>query len=737
EALTAYEACRRSLDSELGLLPSSALRSTHEAVLRQERALDWQPTATTATPRLLPPRNRQFGGRDADLYALDRLLHDEPVVAVFGLAGCGKSALALELAHRRPGLAWWVPAEDTASATTALVELAARLNLDSAAEEAEVLGQLWDALARRDDWLLVFDNAEGAESLRHLLPPTVNGRVVITSQNPAWSGLGATVRVLPFARGSAVRFLLARANRREPEAAAELAGLLGDLPLALEQAGAYIDQTGISVAEYLRLFRSRHDQLLQRGAPPDHRATVAATWQLVFDRVRSRSRLAGQVLELSAFLSPDGIPLTLFDPLVESGVGDLGFVEDVAELLRYSLVDRAGDRLSIHRLVQTVVRGQLPPDVRRERAEAAVDLVARAAPAEPSVPDAWPAWSMLAPQIQALLRSVRTVDPVPTALLRLSVTCARYYRARGSLRSAHTLLDSAIEAAEAAPARTTVLAELYAERGDVLDGQGGLAAAQAELERAVATFHSLPGQDDLAEARTWARLAHILNCADAPGDSVAYYGRALAVLRTRAQPAEVIRALIGFGYAQWGLDDFAAGEACFTEALSLLDELGWDTHPFRAEALGGRGMMLHEQGRLTAARDLQLQALEVLDRLYGATDHATIAETHDKLCYVGGLRGEWAEARAHGELAAAMLARLFGEDDPRLAMALTNLGLAHAALGDVVLAHATQSRALGILSRAYGADHRNTRLVAARLASLSTDGPGRPAEAAGQARSMT
>jgi DNA-binding SARP family transcriptional activator len=721
EALAAFDSCRRRLDDDLGLTPSPALRSMQRSILQQDPELDWRAGGRRVPPRLLPPRNRQFSGRERELSTLKELLLSAPLVTLYGLGGSGKSAIALEFAHLRPGLSWWIPAEDTASIAAALVELAARLDIDTAVEEAVMLNELWSLLAEREDWLLIFDNAEDPESVADLIPPSINGRILITSQNPAWSSLGRTLRVDPFALDDATRFVLARSNRREPAAARALAAELDSVALALVQACAYIDQTGMSIAEYHRLFLFRHHQLLGRGAPADHRATVSTTWQLVFDRVRSRSTLAALILEMSAFLSPDGIPLYLFDPLVSSGSSVI-FADAVAELLRYSLVDRTDHLLSLHRLVQTVVQDQLSEDERSSHLHAAVDLVVEAAPEEGTVPESWPRWSALAPQVHALLRAAELTGTVPPRLVVLTLTCNRYYRARGSLLSAHELLDTAIEVVKPQPHQRHILAELYAEMGNVLDAEGRLVEAQTELERAVATFSAAPGADSLVAARTWAQLAHVLNCGDSPAESVHYYEQALEVLRARGETTEVIRTLIGFGYARWGLNDFIGGEECFTEALSLLQELDWTLHPFVAEAMSGLGMMLHEQGRLEEAKRLQLEALDVLNLLHGSADHPTKAEIHDKLCYETRRMEDYSGACEHGQQAVAMLTRLFGDRDPRLAMALTNLGLAEATLGDLGSAEATQRRAFDILTATYGPSHRNTLLVSGRLDELLSTG---------------
>ena len=211
--------------------------------------------------------------------------------------------------------------------------------------------------------------------MREALPPLTSVRVLITSQSPAWAALGPTIRVDPFGPTVAARFLLTRSGRRDPQAATTLADLLGNLPLALEQAGAYIDQTGLSLAEYLRLFHLRRDQLLMRGAPANHRQTVRATWQMVFERVRARSPLAARILETSAFMASDAIPLSWISVIVSGQDDEMEFADAIAELLRYSLVDRGEGNLRVHRLVQAVLRAKLPAEQRVARATDVVTLL--------------------------------------------------------------------------------------------------------------------------------------------------------------------------------------------------------------------------------------------------------------------------------------------------------------------------------------------------------------------------
>ena len=125
-------------------------------------------------------------------------------------------------------------------------------------------------------WLLVFDNAPDRASVARFVPPAGPGRVLITSRNQIWPpGQALDVPVLD--PQVAAEFLVSRTGDTDRRAALELAGELGGLPLALEQAAAYIQATGDTLAAYLASFRRRRADLLARGEPAGYPGTVATT----------------------------------------------------------------------------------------------------------------------------------------------------------------------------------------------------------------------------------------------------------------------------------------------------------------------------------------------------------------------------------------------------------------------------------------------------------------------------
>src|SRR5262249_20313165 len=140
-------------------------------------------------------------------------------------------------------------------------------------------------------------------------------------------------------------------------------------------------------------------KLLARGSVADHPVSVVATWGLSFQRIEDRSVASGDLLRLCAFLSPQAIPLSLLEHRADAlpaeselvaAIGDrVSLNEAIAALLDYSLVSRLGDQLTLHGLVQAVVRDSLSDHDSRLWAGAAVRMLAAAFPAESDDPTTW------------------------------------------------------------------------------------------------------------------------------------------------------------------------------------------------------------------------------------------------------------------------------------------------------------------------------------------------------------
>ncbi len=373
----------------------------------------------------LAPRPVFLAGREELLAELEaRLAGDDGagrrVVALCGLGGAGKTSVAVEYAHRQLGdarVAWQFPAENPAVLAAGFGELAAQLGAgDSGDPVAAVHGLLAASPAQ---WLLVFDNTPDRGSVAPFVPPAGRGRVLITSRNLIWPpGQALDVPVLD--PQVAAEFLAGRTGDADRRSALELAGELGGLPLALEQAAAYVQASGESLAAYLASFLQRRPELLSRGEPTGYPGTVATTWRLAFENLQRAAPGAVGLLRLLAFCAPEAIPLRLVLQPRPDLAGRLGeevapvlapLMEDrlaagdaIAALRRYSLISPPADgSVSVHRLVQAVTVDQMPAELAAAWQQAAAALVEAAIPAEPWLPAAWPACAALLPHARAVL----------------------------------------------------------------------------------------------------------------------------------------------------------------------------------------------------------------------------------------------------------------------------------------------------------------------------------------------
>ncbi|WP_340682654.1 tetratricopeptide repeat protein [Amycolatopsis coloradensis] len=404
-----------------------------------------------AVPSLsrIPLDTALFVGRSDELDQLDEVLNESgraTVVAVHGLGGAGKSTLAARFAHQhagRFGFRWWITADSPTAIDTGLAELAETLQpatRELPVEQRSALGVRW--LATHEDWLLVLDNVTSPQDVAGLLGRVRTGTVVITSrQRSGWRAV-ETVPLDVLTDDEAVR-LLARIVRSEwPEAdltgADQLCGELGCLPLAVEQAGAYLAQTRTSPAAYLDLLARFPVRMFTATAEGgDAQRTMARVWHVTLDHLTD-TPAAGQVLRQLAWYAPDGIPRNLLAGVVE----EPELSEALGRLAAYSMITLTADTVAVHRVVQAVTRTPDPADPHRQPADIATArdstatlLASTIDGLDPLTPADWPAYRTVLPHARALLeRTTPDTDTTQTSFLLNEL--GRYLAGQGDVGTA-------------------------------------------------------------------------------------------------------------------------------------------------------------------------------------------------------------------------------------------------------------------------------------------------------------
>ena len=483
-----------------------------------------QPPDPPSKPVRLAPRPTHLAGRE-DLLAYLRvrltagMSHGRPrVVALYGLGGMGKTSMAVEYAYRQlgeVGAVWQFAAENPAATTAGFADLAAQLGIR---DRRDPVAAVHAVLAvRPGGWLLVFDNAPDAAALAAVRPPDGDGQVIITSQNPNWPA-GQAFEVPVLGTEAAAEFLMDRTEDADQDAAWELAEELGCLPLALEQAAAYMRVTGRGITAYLGLYRERRAEMHARGDPAGYDKRVATTWSLAFDQIGRSAPQATGLLRFLACCAPDDIPLRLLLQLrpgfpcilpAETALvlapllADPLAVDDaIMALRRFCLISApaSGDgSVSVHRLVQAVTLDQVQPWCAAAWQRTAARIIDAALPSDPRDPATWAAYAALFPHAQAAL-------PGGSAA---SERIAAYVGYSGRRATARDLMQTVADARET---------ELGSEHPDTLTARGHLAywtgragdpaSARDQFTNLLPQLSKILGTDHTDTLAARANLAH-------------------------------------------------------------------------------------------------------------------------------------------------------------------------------------------------------------------------------------
>jgi hypothetical protein len=594
-------------------------------------------------PVRLAVRPPPLAGREELLAELDARLSDGDrraprTVVLCGLGGVGKTSVAVEYAHRHlgeVGVAWQFAADDAAVLAAGFSELAAQLGARELIDVRDPVASVHGVLAAYPrEWLLIFDNAPDRPSVASFLPPAGRGRVLVPSQNQNWPpGQAVDVPVLDIE--VAADFLVNRTGDPDEQAAASLAGELGGLPLALEQAAAYMQATGVRVAVYLATLRQRRADLLARGEATGYSKTVATTWALAFDRLEHAEPEAVGLLRLLACYAPEAVPLRLLlqprPGLAERFAGavvpvlapllddPLAASDAIAALRRYSLVSAPADgSVSVHRLVQAVTLGQMSEDLAGAWRQAAAALVEAALPEDATQPGTWPVYALLLPHAQAAL----TTDS--DGMRRI----ASYLGFSGSHTAArdlcHRVLEARVQASSPEHPGTLF------DRGHLAfwTGQAGDAAgARDQFAALVPVIEPWTGPEHEGLLLARGSLAH---CTGEAGDAAGARDQfaALVPVVERVCGPEHSGALVARGdLARWTGEagDPAGARDQFAALLPVNDRVGGPEHPYTLVIRANLARWTGEMGDAAGARDQFAALLPVSERVCGPEHPDTLA----------------------------------------------------------------------------------------------------------------
>ncbi len=637
------------------------------------------------------PRNPFFTGREKLLEDLRKALTSRSSAAltqpqaISGLGGIGKTQTAVEYAYRyreEYRHIFLVRAEDETGLNEGYLDMARLLDLKekNAQEQAVAVTAAKEWLQTHDGWLLILDNADDLGKVKPYLPEPQKGHVLITTRAATVGNVAHGVRVEELPEEEAALLLLRRAHLLEENeelasaedadrtAALEISRRLACLPLALDQAGAYMEESFLRPADYLKLYDQQGAELLKEGVElnPTGHASVTATFQLAFEKLEKESLAAAGLLRLCAFLAPDAIPEEIFtegaeelgENLAPAAADPLLWNQTLRQAFRYSLLKRDGSErlLAIHRLVQQVIREAISQEEQKQWAERAVSAVSAVFP----WPDFtnWSACERLLANAKLCAEYVGQYDLDRTADASLLNRAASYLFERGRHAEAVALHRQALELREKklGPKHLDTaqslnnLAEVYRELG--LNSK-----ALPLFERATEICEKALGPDDPITALILNNLAGSY-CADGRHlEALPLFERALMIRQAKFGPKhpEIANTLNGLAELYRALGRDSEALPLYERAIEICEIALEPEHPDTAIILNNLSVLYYGQKRFGDAEKYMRRALEIREKVL-QSHHPDVASSLDGYAAILRRLGRGEEAEVFEARAAASIA---------------------------------------------------------------------------------
>ena len=579
-------------------------------------------------------------------------------------------------------------------------------------------------------WLLIFDNADEISLIREYLPRQGNGSILLTTRADAVGSLAASVEVTNMGLIEGTEFLLRRAQHHlasdeERDEATNVAIALDCFPLALDQAGAYIEETGCSFVEYLKVYQDHWKELLARRGEQATRypSSVATTWSLSFQKVEQANPAAAELLHLCAYLSPDRIPEELirdgaihWKPPLQQAVTDLfTFNQMIEELLKFSLVKRLSEThmLSIHRLVQVVQMDLMDQEEQRHWAERVIRAVNAVFPLDPQKEmSTWPQCLRYLEQAQACDRLIQQHAFVFSEAADLLERVATYLREHASYALAEPLYTRALSIREQHTASNlNDLAVLYRQQSKYVE-------AEPLYQRSLHIWEHQLGPEHPEVATSLNNLALLYDEQGKYTEAEPLYQHALRIWeQLGAEHPHVANPLNGLANLYHLQRKYTEAEPLYQRALRIREQQLGPEHPHVAFALNNLATLYVEQGKYIEAESLYQQALHIVEPQLGL-DHPYMASTLSNLATLYREQGKYTEAELLYQRALRIWEQRLGPEHPETTVTIHNLARLREVQGNSEEARSLYTRVLSIREQALGKHHPKTTEPRTRLIAL-------------------
>ncbi len=645
-------------------------------------------------------RNPFFTGREDILTCVQSALHSDKaaaltqVQAMSGLGGIGKTQTAIEYAYRSRcnySAVFWIRAETRDVLMADFVTLAELLNLPEKDEQNQdrVIKAVKQWLNTTENWLLILDNVEDFTLIADFLPSEKGGHILLTTRAQSTGTLARRIDVEQMTPDEGTLFLLRRAKLVEHDALIENAAdglratataishMMDGLPLALDQAGAYIEETGCRLLDYLDHYQARRAILLDRRGSQigDHPESVSTTFSLSFEKVEQTHPVAAELLRLCAFLAADAIPEEIITegaselcPLLQPLATDsLALDTALATLRKYSLLRRNAENktLAIHRLVQAVLKERMDESTQHQWAERTVRVVNRAFP-DSNEAAMWPWCLRYLPHALACVELIDQWKIASREAGRLLNQTGTYLREHAQYVQAEVLLCKARDV------RMQALGLVHLDVAESLEDLAGLYHCQGKytetellLQQSLNIREQQLGVHHSYVAQSLNNLALLYWTQGRHGEAEPLYQRALTIWEKQLSPGHfhTAKSLSGLALLYRDQAKYDQAEPLFQRALTILEQQLGIEHPATAQALNNLAVFYRIQGRYTEAEPLLQRALNIRELQLG-TQHPGTAQILNNLAKLYAEQGKHIQAGSLFQRALTIREQQLGLEHP-------------------------------------------------------------------------
>ena len=669
----------------------------------------------------LPAVPRLFKGREEDLGKIRAVLSSSGSVepkgnrgcVVFGLGGIGKTRLVVEYAKRyrnQYSSILIVEARSVESLRANIANLYEILDIQEP-EPSRRLSRVRGWLGENFGWLLIVDNVDDDDTsieVENLVANLPNGQVLLTSRLNTWQNKGfQPIELLKINRVSSVEIILEGTDQKRKTAVSDhedansLAELLGDLPLALQQAVGFISSRHCSIDEYLTRWKSTDSRVLEwhNEATLKYKRSVATTWELTFDALKPEGQ---EALRIICWLAPDPIPRALLDK-VPQGPEPFDVEEGIAELEKYSFlrwVESGNPYVQVHGLVSEITRYRLNASQREASLSKAIDTgEALTRDFDPQEPRNWTSvYKPCREHFSSLIRHAETIR-TSAQLANLMNNFGVYLASIAEFDKAEPLYQRSLRIREASfgPNHPDVALSLN-NLASLLSNTNRKSEAERLFQRSLCIREAYFGPNHPDVAQSLNNLALLLSDTNRNSEAEPLYRRALSIREASFGPnhPDLATSLNNLASLLSDTNRNSEAEKLYRRALSIREASFDPNHPFVASSLNSLASLLSDTNRNSEAEPLYRRALRIQEVSLGP-DHPLVASSLNNLALLLFDTNRNSEAEPLYRRALSIQEASLGPDHPFVALSLNNLASLLYGTNRNSKAEPLYRRALGIL----------------------------------------